>query len=126
MVVALDHFSRLAVGFAVFKNKPTSVEIRPPERRASPEQHKGTLIWINGLTTQDPEYESHKANWEALGNHSFRNPQGLVRTDLAPGQILKLFERYTVLHHREGLGSEHRHGDSPPERHGKFEVVLMR
>jgi hypothetical protein len=30
------------------------------------------------------------------------------------------------LHHWEGMGPEHRHGDSPMERHAMTEVVFQR
>ena len=87
---------------------------------------RGSLIWATGFTTQDPAYDRHRARWERMGENSFRSPEGAVRTYLEPGQIVTLFEEYSVLHHREGLGPVHRHGDGPPERHGKFEVVLSK
>ena len=86
----------------------------------------GTLLWVSGFTTQDPAYAHHRATWTAIDTNSFKSSEGTVRTYLEPGQILDLFERYSVLHHWEGLGPEHRHGDGPPERHGKFEAVLLK
>jgi len=87
---------------------------------------EGTVVWVTGFTTMDPAYPQHKAGWAPLGTHSFQSPDGRVRTYLESGKILELFSRYTVLHHWEGLGPEHRHGDGPVERHGKFEAVLTR
>jgi cyclopropane fatty-acyl-phospholipid synthase-like methyltransferase len=86
----------------------------------------GTLLWVTGFTTQDPAYATHGAAWARIGTNSFQSPEGTVRTYLEPGQILELFQQYSVLHHWEGLGPEHRHGDGPPERHGKFEAVLQK
>ena len=85
-----------------------------------------SLIWVTGFTTQDPAYDRHRASWETIAENSFRGPEGQIRTYLEPGQIVSLFEDYSLLHHQEGLGPVHRHGDGPPERHGKFEVVLSR
>jgi cyclopropane fatty-acyl-phospholipid synthase-like methyltransferase len=75
----------------------------------------GTVVWVTAFTTSDPACERHRAAGVASG-----------RTYLEPGQILSMFERYTVLHHHEGLGPEHRHGADLPERHGICEAVLLR
>jgi cyclopropane fatty-acyl-phospholipid synthase-like methyltransferase len=83
------------------------------------------LLWITGFTTEDPSYCHYTDSCEAIGAHSFRTSEGRVRTYLEPGQILELFSSYSVLHHWEGLGPEHRHGDGPLERHGKFEAVFL-
>ena len=63
---------------------------------------------------------------DAWGEHNRATGAASGRTYLEPGQILSMFEQYTVLHHHEGLGPEHRHGDGPPERHGMCEAVLFR
>jgi len=84
----------------------------------------GTLLWVTGFTTEDPAYAHHKDSWTETGKNSFKSSEGRVRTYLEPGRILKLFEKHTVLHHWEGMGPEHRHGDALPERHGRFEAVL--
>jgi cyclopropane fatty-acyl-phospholipid synthase-like methyltransferase len=86
----------------------------------------GTVVWVTGFTTEDPAYARHLATWEQPETNSFRGPDGQVRTYLEPGRILELFDRYSVLHHREGLGPEHRHGHGPVHRHGMFEAVLSR
>jgi hypothetical protein len=85
-----------------------------------------TILWVTGFTTQDPAHIHHKDTWKKLGTNSFQSTTGQVRTYLNPGQILELFKNFTVLHHWEGLGPEHQHGDDPPERHGKFEVVFLK
>ena len=82
------------------------------EDRISTWTGRGSVIWITGFTIHDPAYA--------------RQRSGTVRTYLEPGQILQLFNRYSALHHWEGLGPEHRHVDGPPERHGMFEAVFER
>ncbi len=86
----------------------------------------GTLLWITGFTTQDPSYLQRKAEWRESGTNVFVSPTGRVRTYLDPGQILELFPQWKALHHWEGLGPWHRHGNSPQEQHVKFEAVLQR
>jgi cyclopropane fatty-acyl-phospholipid synthase-like methyltransferase len=86
----------------------------------------GTIVWATGFTTQDPAFAHHQSDWTSIDDNSFRSPEDRVRTYLEPGQILDLFGQYSVLHHREGPGREHRHGDGPVEQHGMFEAVLLR
>jgi hypothetical protein len=63
--------------------------------------------------------------WDSIGKHSFGDGQGNLRTYLEAGQILDLFVDYRVVHHWEGLGPEHRHGDGPLERHALIEAVFQ-
>ena len=42
------------------------------------------------------------------------------------GEILRLFESYQAVYHREGLGEEHCHGDGPPERHASIRAVFRK
>jgi SAM-dependent methyltransferase len=84
----------------------------------------GSLVWCTGFTTEDPAFPGVSESWQHIGPNSYQAPDGRVRTYLEQDQILSLFESHFVLHHWEGLGPEHRHGDGAPERHGKFEVVL--
>ena len=51
---------------------------------------------------------------------------GSLGTFLEPGEIVDLFRFLEVVDHQEFLGPEHRHGDGPPERHGRAEAVLRR
>ncbi len=48
------------------------------------------------------------------------------RLFLEKGEILKLFFRWEVEHHWEGLGKLHKHGAGKRERHGDVEAVLIR
>jgi cyclopropane fatty-acyl-phospholipid synthase-like methyltransferase len=85
---------------------------------------EGSLVLVTGFTTEDPRFEAVASTCERVGHNSFARPDGELRTYLEPGQAVALFEGFDVLHHWEGLGPEHRHGDAPPERHGMFELVL--
>ncbi len=84
----------------------------------------GTLMWITGFTTEDPAIGHWRAEAREVAPGSFVNADGRVRTYLAPGEILELFPGWEALHHWEGLGPEHRHGDGPLERHARFEAVF--
>jgi cyclopropane fatty-acyl-phospholipid synthase-like methyltransferase len=82
------------------------------------------LLLVTAFSTLDPIYTFHHRTWQSIGHNSFRNLEGGIRTYLEPDQILTLFDGYDVLHHWEGLGPEHSHGDGPPERHGRIEAVF--
>ncbi|MBC8404128.1 MAG: class I SAM-dependent methyltransferase [Planctomycetes bacterium] len=84
----------------------------------------GTLVWLTGFTTNDPGLYGVRQTWQEIAPNSFRHDDGRVRTYLEPRQILHIFKNRRVLHHWEGLGQFHRHGDSARERHGLFEVVF--
>jgi len=86
----------------------------------------GSLAFVTGFTTDDPRFDEVAASCERVGRNSFARPDGELRTYLEPGQARGLFAGFAVLHHWEGLGPEHRHGDAPPERHAMFELVLRR
>jgi 2-polyprenyl-3-methyl-5-hydroxy-6-metoxy-1,4-benzoquinol methylase len=84
------------------------------------------LAFLTAWHVDDPSYSELSASWERFGLHSFRGPQDQVRTFLARGEIRDLMLGWGVLHHWEGLGPEHRHGDGPLERHGEVEFVAIR
>ena len=84
------------------------------------------MIWATGFTVEDPAYDEIRSTWGALARNSYENTEGGIRTFFEPGQILDLFPGYKVFHHWDGLGPIHRHGDAPPECHGRFEAVLMK
>ena len=83
----------------------------------------GTL-WLTGFTTEDPAFRHHREAWSRLSHNSYIGPDGTVRTYLERDEILELVPDHEVVHHWEGLGPEHRHGDGPTERHGRFEVIF--
>jgi tellurite methyltransferase len=84
----------------------------------------GGLVFITAWNTTDPSYEDCQTNWKTIGRNSFREKEGEIRTFLSENEILKLFADFDVVHHREGLGPLHRHGDDPPQRHGRVEAVF--
>ncbi len=88
----------------------------------------GGLLWVSAFTTEDPAYETWKKHAQTRDGHSFQLESGRLRTFLAPGKMVELYEEQGLeaLHHWEGLGPEHRHGDSPPERHGMVEAVFFK
>lgn len=87
---------------------------------------RGGLVFLTGFTTEDPSFAVWQATGTAVGEGSFVDAAGRTRTFLAPGEVLRLLPGFDALHHWEGLGPVHRHGDGEPERHGRFEAVLRR
>lgn len=85
----------------------------------------GALLWVTAFTTGDPAFPKWQATAEEIDPRSFRRPDGRIRTYLEPGGILRLFPGFSPVHHWEGLGPEHRHGDGAPERHGMDEAVFQ-
>ena len=84
------------------------------------------LVFVTAWTTADPSFIRCSGEWVKIGRNSFRSDQGEVRTFLETGEIIRLFEGYTPLHHREALGPVHRHGNGPEERHARVEAVLQK
>jgi cyclopropane fatty-acyl-phospholipid synthase-like methyltransferase len=88
--------------------------------------HEGSLVFITGFTVADPSFTRYSQTWKTIGKNSFADEQGNLRTYLEAGEILRLFSEHEVVYHWEGMGPEHRHGNSPIERHAMTEVVLQR
>jgi SAM-dependent methyltransferase len=86
----------------------------------------GSLLFLVAWTQDDPRYPEIAAAWQPLGRGSFRGPDCRVRTFLPLGHAPQLFPGWEILHHVEELGPWHRHGDEPPERHGRVELVIRR
>ena len=87
--------------------------VRLIDRRLDP----AGLVFATAFTTVDDSYARHAHDWTTVGCNSFQSPDGDVRTYLKPGELPTLFRDYDVLHHWEGQGPEHRHGDGPLQRH---------
>jgi SAM-dependent methyltransferase len=87
---------------------------------------RGSLVYLTAWHVDDPAYAEISATWRQIGLHSYCNQEDQVRTFLARGEILDLMIGWWQVHHWEGLGPEHRHGDGPPERHGVVELVAAR
>jgi len=89
----------------------------------------GSLLFITAFSASDAACERHRQTWQQIGPNSFADQRGQrreVRTYLEEGQVLDLFPSFEAIHHWEGLGPEHRHGEEPPERHMRIEAVLKR
>jgi SAM-dependent methyltransferase len=86
----------------------------------------GGLAFATAFTTGDPAFAGHSAGWRTLGENSFTDDEGTIRTYLRPGEMLGLFHRWKALYYWEGLGPTHRHGDGPAERHAKVEAVFQK
>ncbi len=85
----------------------------------------GGVLFLTAWHVDDPSFPRLCDSWERLGLYRFRSPDKKhFRTFLGRGEILHLFFRWSVIHHWEGLGQAHRHGDGPLERHGDVEAVL--
>ncbi len=87
----------------------------------------GGTVWITAWHTGDPRFEIPEAPWQTAGpraRHDPVNDRHLFY--FHPEEILDFFPGWQVLHHHEGLGAVHRHGDGPPEQHGVVEAVLGR
>lgn len=87
----------------------------------------GGHLFLTAWHTGDPACGDPAGGWLATGPRSFHDPAGdRHRFYLHSGEILDFFPAWRVVHHWEGLGPEHRHGDGEPERHGNVDVVLAR
>ena len=87
----------------------------------------GGALFLTAWHVDDPAFPELCETWDRLGLRAFRSPDGArYRLFLGRGEILQLFFRWQILHHWEGLGEPHRHGDGPVERHGDVEVVLLK
>ncbi len=87
----------------------------------------GGTLFLTAWHVGDPSFDRLVADWERLGIRSFCSPDGeKFRFFLEKGEILKLFFRWQPVHHWEGQGPVHRHGNGPEEHHGTVECVLAR
>lgn len=84
---------------------------------------KGSLIFITAFSTNDSMYKKYSKDWMKVGKNSFRDENDNYRTFLEPNEIVELFKDYRSIYHWEGLGPEHRHGNSPIEQHELIEFV---
>lgn len=87
----------------------------------------GGTLFVTAWHTADPRRGRPADVWQPTGPRSYHDPAGhRHRFYLHPDEILDLFPGWRAVHHWEGLGPEHRHGDGEPERHGNVEAVLVR
>ena len=88
--------------------------------------NEGSFVFVTCFTITDPSFENYSKTRKVIGKNSFADEQGKIRTYLEAGEILNLFDGYKVIHHREGMGPEHSHGNGLLERHAMVELVLQR
>ncbi|MHC4943337.1 MAG: class I SAM-dependent methyltransferase [Planctomycetota bacterium] len=87
---------------------------------------KGSLVFITAFSTEDDSFARWSKECKRKGKNSYLDMHGNVRTYLEPKEILDLFPDFKVVHHWEGLGEEHSHGDGPKERHARIEAIFER
>jgi tellurite methyltransferase len=87
----------------------------------------GGALFLTAWHMEDPSFDTLCKEWERRSGRSFRSLDGeMNRLFLEKGEILKLFFRWEVEYHWEGLGKLHKHGAGKRERHGDVEAVLIR
>lgn len=87
----------------------------------------GGALFLTAWHMDDPSFDTFCQEWERRSARTFRSQDGeMNRLFLESGEILKLFFRWEVVHHWEGLGKLHKHGTGKRERHGEVEAVLIR
>lgn len=85
-----------------------------------------SLVMISAFSTDDPSLSRDIDKLSRVGKNCYRLENGGYRTYLEPGEIVTLFDGYSVVHHWEGLGPVHRHGNKPPHRHGSITAVFRK
>ena len=85
-----------------------------------------SLLFCSAFTTEDPTYERNARELKQVGKNSYIDSRNRYLTYLETNEILTLFPHQKVIHHWEGAGSEHRHGDGPSHFHGLVHAVLRR
>lgn len=87
----------------------------------------GGSLFLMAWHVDDPGFAHYCENWERTGLRSFRSHDGRqFRTFLGRREVLQFFRGWKVVHHWEGQGEEHSHGQGPTERHGEVELVLQK
>ncbi|MFQ5498529.1 MAG: methyltransferase domain-containing protein [Candidatus Zixiibacteriota bacterium] len=86
----------------------------------------GSLLFVTAFSVEDPSYRYYASHAKLLGQNSFQTDDGEVRTFLEPNEILRTCADWQVVHHWEGQGPEHCHGEGTPERHAMIELVARR
>jgi cyclopropane fatty-acyl-phospholipid synthase-like methyltransferase len=110
--------------FGIIQEQPwEAIELLVTEVRAW--LNREGLVFVTAFTVDDPSFERF-VEGERAGKNSYINARGVIRTFLEPNEILRLFERFRVVHHWEGLGPIHSHGENPPERHATVQAVFRK
>lgn len=101
-------------------------EINLLKRRIVEWLKEGGLLFITSFTVDDDSLKVIKQNSEQIGKNSYLKNNGEKRTFFEPGEVKVHFKEFKTIHYWEGLGPEHRHGNSPPERHALVEAVFQK
>lgn len=99
-------------------------EIELLKHKISKWLRKDGLLFLTSFLTKD---DSHKKIMEEslnIGKNSYLKSNGEKRTFFESDEVKNMFKEYTPVHYWEGQGPEHRHGDSPVERHELIEAVF--
>lgn len=83
------------------------------------------LLFLTSFTVEDDSHKILRESSKEIGKNSYMKPNGEKRTYFEPNEIKELFQDYEPIHYQEGLGPEHRHGNSPVERHALVEAVFQ-
>jgi len=86
--------------------------------------NKGGMLFLTSFTIGDASHKRIMIESKKNGKNSYLKSNGEKRTFFEPGEIKKLFKEYEIIYYWEGLGPEHRHGNSPIERHELIEAVF--
>ena len=86
----------------------------------------GGLVFVTAFGKNDKKYNDCRENWNEIAANSFESDDKRIRTFLQPNEILTLFNGFKIIHHWEGLGKKHRHGDGPIEQHSMIELVAQK
>ena len=101
-------------------------EIRGLLDRVRTWSSRGAIVCVSAWSDRDPSFARVCREWMKVGRNSFAHRDGRTRTYLSPGEVVRLFSTWEILHHWEGMGPVHRHGGGPTERHSRVELVAMR
>jgi len=104
-----------------------ATEIQILVKRVEELVRPGGLLFLTAWHAGDPRCDKPGAGWSHSSSRSLVDVSGNNhRFFLYPDEIIGLFPYWKVVHHWEGMGEPHRHGDGPPEQHGNVDVVLSR
>ncbi len=99
---------------------------------------KGSLVFVTAFSDIDPfcvstlwdRQFSHEAaqsgDWRVVGRNEFCDGRGHFMTYFEKDEILELFPEYKIIHHWEGMGPLHRHGDGKEHCHGLIHAVFQK
>jgi SAM-dependent methyltransferase len=86
----------------------------------------GSLVFITAFSIKDASFKKYEKEWNKAGRNSFCDNKGNYRTFFETNDVIELFDSYKIIHQWEGLGTKHRHGNSPIEQHSMIELVMER